>query len=94
MNIIIMLEKDKEKDYYIYNIDLHGFNMAKSKMELDELFLYVAKYKEIKKINIIVGKGKGSEHGAILPAYVKNYLKEKSIDFKEEKEGIISVYLF
>ena len=64
---------------HIYEIDLHGINMQESKMILDEIFIYVKKHKGIKEIHIVVGVGRGSDNGPVLPSFVMNYLKEKDV---------------
>ncbi len=62
----------------IYEIDLHGLSMSEAKMILDEVFEYLHDHPEIRKLQIVVGIGTGSESGPVLPAYVGNYLTEKS----------------
>jgi DNA-nicking Smr family endonuclease len=58
-------------------LDLHGCSMVEAKEMLDEIFesgVYGS-------ARIIVGKGMRSEHGAVLPSFVHNYLRHKRIDY-------------
>lgn len=73
---------------HIYEIDLHGLNMLEAKIVLDEVIEYVKEEIIIREIHIIVGQGKGSETGPVLPYFVGNYLDDKGIRFKTEN-GII-----
>ncbi|MES2623617.1 MAG: Smr/MutS family protein [Patescibacteria group bacterium] len=80
------------EDISVYEIDLHGLNMFDAKMVLDEVFEYIATERLIRTLHIVVGIGKGSEHGPVLPAFVGNYLKEKGYGFVNEY-GVLKVVL-
>lgn len=82
---------DKE---HIYEVDLHGLNMNESKVVLDELFEYIRDDSSgyIRELCIVVGQGKGSAHGPVLPMYVGNYIREKGFLFTIEN-GVIKVDL-
>ncbi len=72
-------------------VDLHGFNIASAKVELED-FILRCKRKRIEKVLIIHGKGLHSEGGnAVLRTAVKNWLMTSSyigeIGHPSEKEG-------
>ncbi len=74
--------------------DFHGMKTLECKDELDEI-LQSGEYSHIR---IIVGKGRNSADGPVLPSYVKNYLTERNIRFNQSKirdggEGSLEVYL-
>jgi DNA-nicking Smr family endonuclease len=75
----------------IHEIDLHGVNMADSKIILDEFFerLKTNKHRTTD-LHVVVGVGTRSTHGPVLPSFVMNYLKEKEIK-GELKNGVIKV---
>ncbi|MFZ2593386.1 MAG: Smr/MutS family protein [Minisyncoccia bacterium] len=75
-------------------IDFHGMTTRECKHELDDLM----SHKEYAHVRIIVGKGKNSEFGAVLPDFVKNYLSEHAIRFNQSKlrdggSGSLEVFL-
>lgn len=72
----------------IYEIDLHGISMSEAKMVLDEVFEYLHDLGQTGEVRIIVGVGKGSEMGPVLPAFVQNYLNGKGYR-STFKEGVI-----
>lgn len=76
----------------VYEIDLHGLNMAESKIILDEVFEHVLGNKTIDGLHIVVGVGKGSILGPVLPSFVLNYLKEKGLN-GELESGMVMVKL-
>lgn len=76
----------------IYEIDLHGLSMTEAKMVLDEVFEYLAENSEYTELVIIVGVGKGSETGPVLPAFVSNYLTAKGYE-SITKHGVLHVTL-
>jgi DNA-nicking Smr family endonuclease len=72
-------------------IDLHGLNMSESKVILDEFFEWLKKNgNDIDKLDIVVGVGKGSIMGPVLPSFVMNYLKERGM-IGELKGGVVEV---
>ncbi len=79
-------------DEHIYEIDLHGVNMSEAKIVLDEVFEYVRSDSWIKELHIVVGQGKGSLSGPVLPSFVGNYVQERGYEFQLEN-GIILVDL-
>ncbi len=79
-----------EIDEHVYEIDLHGVNMDEAKMVLDEVFEYIRHESHITKLHIVVGQGKGSESGPVLPAFVGNYIKDKGLGFTLEN-GVLRV---
>jgi DNA-nicking Smr family endonuclease len=76
----------------IYEIDLHGLNMVESKTILDEVFEHVLHKKSYGGLHIVVGVGRRSETGPVLPSFVLNYLKSKGFE-GEVREGSIEVKL-
>lgn len=75
-------------------IDLHGYNTLEAEEILNEV-LYKNKYAHIR---IIVGKGRNSEYGPILPNFVKGLLKQNNISFEQASfrnggVGALDVYL-
>lgn len=75
-------------------LDFHGYTTAECKDALDELI----QEGEFSHVRIIVGKGKNSADGPILPNFVRNYLTEHNIRFSQSKlqhggEGALEVYL-
>lgn len=81
---------DTETEESIYEIDLHGLSMNESKMVLDEVFEYIQIRNHILKLHIVVGQGKGSTGGPILPAYVGNYIRDRGLNFTLEN-GVLMV---
>ena len=77
---------------HTHSIDLHGLNMSQSKHRLDSLFDWLKSHKEIHTLSIVVGVGTRSQHGPVLPSFVINYLKEKSLT-GENTNGVIKVNL-
>ena len=75
-----------------YEIDLHGMNMSESRRALDSLFDWLKHHKSIHTIDIVVGMGSRSLNGPVLPSFVINYLKEKSLK-GENVNGVIKVNL-
>jgi len=77
-----------------FELDFHGWTTMECKEELDEII----REGDYSHIRIIVGKGKNSADGPILPNFVKNYLNGKGIRFNQSKiqdggEGALEVYL-
>jgi DNA-nicking Smr family endonuclease len=75
-------------------LDFHGFTTGECRHELDELI----DNREYSHIRIIVGKGKNSANGPVLPDFVRNYLTTRNIRFSTSKiqdggEGALEVYL-
>jgi DNA-nicking Smr family endonuclease len=73
----------------IYEIDLHGIIMSEAKMVLDEVFEYIKTESSILELHVVVGQGKGSESGPVLPAFVGNYVKEKGFSYKIEHGKVV-----
>lgn len=74
--------------------DFHGYTTFECEEALDEII----REGEYKHIRIIVGKGKNSINGPILPNFVKNYLNSNNIRFNQSKfqdggEGSLEVFL-
>ena len=74
----------------VYEIDLHGLTMSETKMVLDEVFEYVKGNINIREIHIVVGVGKGSLMGPVLPAFVVRYVEEKGL-VAVLREGVVFV---
>lgn len=77
-----------------FELDFHGWTTMECKEELDEII----RENDYSHIRIIVGKGKNSADGPVLPNFVKNYLNERNIRFSQSKiqdggEGALEVYL-
>lgn len=79
-------------DKHIYEIDLHGVNMSQAKIVLDEIFAYVRSDSWIRELHIVVGQGRGSVSGPVLPSFVGNYVQDRGYTFRLEN-GIILVIL-
>ena len=77
---------------HTHEIDLHGLNMSQSKRILDSLFDWLKTHKTIHTLNIVVGVGNRSPHGPVLPSFVINYLREKSL-IGENINGVIKLKL-
>ena len=77
---------------HTHEIDLHGMNMSQARRALDSLFDWLKTHKTIHALNIVVGVGSRSVHGPVLPSFVINYLKEKSLS-GENTNGVIKVKL-
>jgi DNA-nicking Smr family endonuclease len=76
-----------------HTVDLHGLTTGETQVVLDELLLR----RDYRHIRIITGKGRNSEHGPILPNFVKNYLTAHGIRFSQSKihdggEGALEVF--
>jgi DNA-nicking Smr family endonuclease len=75
----------------VLEIDLHGLNMSESKVILDEFFEWLKKDgNDIDKLDIVVGVGKGSIMGPVLPSFVMNYLKDRGL-IGELRGGVVEV---
>jgi DNA-nicking Smr family endonuclease len=77
-----------------FTLDLHGLTVLESKHELEEI-IDSGQYTHVQ---VIVGKGKNSSDGPVLPNFVKNFLFERNIRFSQSKirdggEGSLEVYL-
>lgn len=77
-----------------FELDFHGWTTEECKEELDEII----REGDYSHIRVIVGKGKNSEGGPVLPNFVKNYLNERNIRFSQSKiqdggEGALEVFL-
>lgn len=83
---------DEAIQNHIYEIDLHGINMTEAKMVLDEVFEYIQQESHITELHVVVGQGKGSESGPVLPAFVGNYIKDKGLKMNLEN-GVLYVIL-
>lgn len=75
-------------------IDLHGYTTAESKEILDALL----KEKKYVIVRIIVGKGRHSVGGAVLPDFVRSYLHSHGVRYNQSKignggEGALEVFL-
>lgn len=75
-------------------IDLHGYITEEAREVLGEV-VSSGKYKHVR---VIVGKGKHSAGGAILPDFVKAYLNSHNIKYNQSKikdggEGALEVFL-
>jgi DNA-nicking Smr family endonuclease len=68
--------KDKHFEPDI-ELDLHGYTTVEAKEVLDD----VVESGVYSTLRIIVGKGKNSELGAVLPSFVHNYLKARNITY-------------
>lgn len=74
-------------------LDLHGYTTAECQDAIDELI----REGEHKHIRIIVGRGKRSANGPVLPDFVKNYLNMHNIRWIQSKineggEGSLEVF--
>lgn len=74
-------------------IDLHGFTTSEARVIIDELLTET----DIYHVRLIVGRGKNSINGPILPNFVKTYLKSKNIYFEQSRtkdggEGSLEVF--
>jgi DNA-nicking Smr family endonuclease len=65
---------EREPDFIL---DLHGHTTSESRLFLDEFF----NTHTHGTVRIIVGKGTRSEHGAVLPTFVHNYLTERGFSY-------------
>jgi DNA-nicking Smr family endonuclease len=81
-----------DDDMSVYEIDLHGLNMSDAKVVLDEVFEYMSEEPLTKEVHIVVGVGKGSSDGPVLPSFVGNYVRDKGYKF-ELANGVLVVYL-
>ncbi len=75
-------------------LDFHGYTTFECKDELDALIAEG----HTGHIRIIVGKGRNSLEGPILPHFVRNYLTERRIRFNQSSlqnggEGALEVFL-
>ncbi|MFM2392960.1 MAG: hypothetical protein RLZZ546_942 [Bacteroidota bacterium] len=75
-------------------IDLHGYTT----FEAEEFLSEILDSNQYFFLRIIVGKGKNSENGAVLRDFVKNYLKQRRINYsyaspRNGGEGALDVFL-
>ncbi len=74
-------------------VDLHGLTVDEAEHALSQL---VNEFSEMQ-IRVIIGKGIHSPHGPVLPNFVKNYLTNRGIPFRQSKlheggEGALEVF--
>lgn len=74
-------------------LDFHGYTKPECQGAIDELI----RSGEYKHVRIIVGKGKNSQNGPVLPDFVKNYLTSNHIRWNQSKfqdggEGSLEIY--
>ena len=74
-------------------LDLHGYTTFETEDALNDII----KSHEYKHVRLIVGKGRNSKNGPILPNFVKNYLSDRDIRFNQSKlqdggEGSFEVF--
>jgi DNA-nicking Smr family endonuclease len=74
-------------------LDLHGYTTLECEDSLEEIY----RSKIYKHVRLIVGKGRNSENGPVLPNFVKNYLSGRNIRFNQSKiedggEGSLEVF--
>jgi DNA-nicking Smr family endonuclease len=55
-------------------VDLHGYTTAQTRSVLEDLLHARGSH-----VRLLVGKGKNSEHGAVLPVFVQNFLRERAV---------------
>lgn len=75
-------------------LDLHGYTTFECQEAIDEL-RREGKYKQIR---MIIGRGKRSTNGPVLPDFVKSYLTSQNIRWNLSKiqdggEGSLEVFL-
>ncbi|MBS3922932.1 MAG: Smr/MutS family protein [Nitrosarchaeum sp.] len=75
-------------------IDFHGYTTFECQETIDQL-IREGKYK---KVRMIIGRGKRSANGPVLPDFVKNYLTSQNIRWNQSKiqdggEGSLEVFL-
>jgi len=74
-------------------LDLHGYTTLECEDALSEL----VEGREYRHVRLIVGKGRNSQNGPVLPNFVKNYLNDRNIRFNQSKlqdggEGSLEVF--
>ncbi|MDQ3076201.1 MAG: Smr/MutS family protein [bacterium] len=74
-------------------IDFHGYTTFECQEAIDELI----REGEHKQIRMIIGRGKRSANGPVLPDFIKNYLTSQNIRFNQSKfqdggEGSLEVF--
>ena len=75
-------------------LDLHGYTTFECQEALDE----IRRAGEYTHLRVIIGRGKRSANGPVLPDFVKNYLTSQNIRFNQSKiqdggEGSLEVFL-
>lgn len=75
-------------------VDFHGYNTFECQEAIDELI----REGEYKHVRMIIGRGKRSANGPVLPDFIKNYLTSQNIRFNQSKiqdggEGSLEVFL-
>ena len=75
-------------------LDFHGYTTFECQEELEALI----RDQEYKHIRVIIGRGRNSTNGPVLPDFVKNYLTSQNIRFNQSKiqdggEGSLEVFL-
>ncbi|MCX6747762.1 MAG: Smr/MutS family protein [Candidatus Nomurabacteria bacterium] len=75
-------------------IDFHGYTTFECQEAIDELI----REGEYKHVRMIIGRGKRSANGPVLPDFIKNYLTSQNIRFNQSKiqdggEGSLEVFL-
>jgi len=73
--------------------DFHGYTTAECQDVIDDLI----KNSDYYHVRMIVGKGKNSVGGAVLPNFVKNYLTSQDVRYNQSKmneggEGSLEVF--
>jgi len=75
-------------------VDFHGYTTFECQEAIEELI----REGEYKKVRMIIGRGKRSANGPVLPDFVKNYLNSHNIRWNISKiqeggEGSLEVFL-
>ncbi len=76
-------------------VDFHGYTTLECQEVIDALL----RERDYKHVRMIVGRGRNSAHGPVLPDFVKSYLRQKGIRFNPSKiqdggEGSLEVFLW
>ncbi|MBS3913454.1 MAG: Smr/MutS family protein [Bacteroidetes bacterium] len=74
-------------------IDFHGYTTFECQEVTDKLI----RDREYSHVRMIIGRGKRSAHGPVLPDFVKNYLTSQNIRWNQSKiqdggEGSLEVF--
>lgn len=75
-------------------VDFHGYTTFECQEAIDDLI----RQGEYKHIRMIIGRGKRSANGPVLPDFIKNYLDSQNIRYNQSKiqdggEGSLEVFL-
>ncbi len=88
------MKKSKYEQVAELELDLHGYTTSEADIALEELI----RKRLYSHVRIITGRGLHGAHGPVLRDFVKNYLSDRGVVWRQSKitdggEGALEVFL-